>query len=442
MMRALDANVLTLAGGLRVKARVQHPQVKPRKDREGWPWVFRYWFDEIQPDGTIKTLRKYQSVGPSKGEGAIGKKQAEIERDKFLTKLNAPTVEIAIAQVATTGVVLLGEVATMYEEGYLGRENQITKPTRVKEEFYLRQYIVPKWGVLRLNQIRPKAVEDWLHTTFDSWWTMHGVRAIMSRLFYYAEGHGLWEEGKRSPASKAKLGKKHHKYERKILSFDETARVLSRLEEPHKLIIETCIATGGRISEVLGLQWRHVSLDAGTIKIDQRVWHQDIDRPKSEDSRRPLGIGDLVPRYRAKAAREDAKLDAFVFQQKRAPGRPLWDSGVRDALHEAAEAEGCDFPGLGPHSFRRANITWRQEVGGSAIEASKIAGHSDLEMTSEYTFVTPERQNELTRRIQAKLKDAATKREDRAPDVALTAPISPKSQANLAERELETTLLQ
>jgi len=45
-----------------------------------------------------------------------------------------------------------------------------------------------------------------------------------------------------------------------------------------------------------------------------------------------------------------------------------------EALHEAAKAESCDFPGLGPHSFRRANITWRQEVGGSAIEASRIAG--------------------------------------------------------------------
>jgi hypothetical protein len=47
-------------------------------------------------------------------------------------------------------------------------------------------------------------------------------------------------------------------------------------------------------------------------------------------------------------------------------------------------------------SLRRANITWRQQVGGSAIEASKIAGHHDLEMTGEYIFVTPERQNELT----------------------------------------------
>ena len=100
------------------------------------------------------------------------------------------------------------------------------------------------------------------------------------------------------------------------------------------------------------------------------------------------------------------------------PAKPLWDSGVRDALHQAAEAEGCDFEGLGPHSFRRANITWRQQVGGSAIEASKIAGHSDLEMTGEYTFVTAERQNELTRRIQEKLASAAKEATDRATEVS------------------------
>jgi integrase len=306
MILGTHASLHVLAGGLQVKARVQHPQVNPRKDRAGWPWVFRYRADEPPSDGSLKTLRKYQEIAPSKGDGAITKKQAEVERDKFLAKLNAPTIEVAVEQVAATDVALFGEVAKMYEEGYLARENQIAKPTREKEEFYLHEYIVPKWGGFRLNQIQPKAVEDWLHTTFDSWWTMHGVRAIMSRIFYYAEGHGLWEEGKRSPASKAKLGKKHHKYERRILSFDETARVLSHLEFPYDLIIETCIATGARISEVLGLTWRYVNLDAGTIKIVQRLWHQNIGRPKSEDSKRILGIGDLVERFRTNATADGA----------------------------------------------------------------------------------------------------------------------------------------
>jgi len=431
-----------LAGGLRVKARVQHPKVTQRKDRPGWPWIFRYYADELQPDGSTKVLRRYYEIAPSKGEGAITKKQAEIERDKFLSKLNAPTTEEAVQQIVSTGVAVFGEVAKMYEEGYLGREQQIARPTREKEELYLHQYIVPKWGEMRLNQIQPKAVEDWLHTTFDSWWTMHGVRAIMSRIFHYAEGHGLWEEGRRTPVSRAKLGKKRCKYERKILSFDETARILVRLEEPYRLIIETCIATGARISEVLGLSWRHVNLDAGTIKIEQRVWHQDVGRPKSESSKRVLGVGDLAERFRAKASEDGAKPDAFVFQQRRAPGKPLWDSGVRDALHQAAEAEGCDFPGLGPHSFRRANITWRQQVGGSAIEASKIAGHSDLEMTGEYTFVTPERQNELTSRIQEKLAEAASKRDGKPEPPTQPAPATSDIPPNLAETKPVTTVLQ
>jgi integrase len=442
MMLGTEGNLQALAGGLRVKARVQHPSVTRRKDRPGWPWIFRYYDDVIQPDGSVKVLRRYYEIAPSKGEGAITKKQAEVERDKFLAKLNAPTTEVAVQQVAATGVALFGEVARMYEEGYLGRENQIARPTRDKEEFYLREYIFPRWGKLRLNQIQSQAVEDWLHTTFDSWWTMHGVRAIMSRVFYYAEGHGLWEEGRRSPASKAKLGKRRYKHERKILSFDETARVLAHVQEPNRLIIETCIATGARISEVLGLKWCHVNLDGATIKIEQRVWHQDVGRPKSEDSKRILGIGDLVERLSAKATEDGATPQAFVFQQKRAPGKPLWDSGVRDALHQAAEAEGCDFPGLGPHSFRRANITWRQQVGGSAIEASKIAGHSDLEMTGEYTFVTPERQNELTRRIQEKLAEAASKRDGKSEPPTQPATSAPDVPQNLAETKPVTTVLQ
>jgi integrase len=78
---------------------------------------------------------------------------------------------------------------------------------------------------------------------------------------------GLWEEGKRSPSSRAILGKKRAKRERRILSFEDTARVLARVEEPYKLVIEVCIATGARISEVPGLMWKHVNLAAATIKI-------------------------------------------------------------------------------------------------------------------------------------------------------------------------------
>jgi integrase len=328
--------------------------------------VFRYWSDQIGPDDLVKTIRKYQAIGPSKGDSAITRKEAEVERDKFVSKLNAPSVDVAVQQVARTGVAFFGAVAQMYTDGYLAREDQISRPTREKEMFYLREYIVPKWGALRLNEIQPQAVEDWLHTTFDCWWTRHGVWAIMNRVFDHTEGHGLWGEGKRSPSSRAKLGKKRYKYERRVLSLEETARVLARLQITIRLIIEICIASRTRISEVLGLTWRHVNLDAGTIKIVQRVWHQEVGRPKAERSKRDLGVGDLVERLRAKAAEDGATPDAFVFQQKRAPGKALWDSGVRDALHQAAQAAGCDFQDWG-HTRSGAPIS----RGGSRSEEAR-----------------------------------------------------------------------
>ena len=298
MMLATEARLNMLAGGLRVKVRVQHPQVKPRMDRQGHPWIFRYWFDEIQADGSVKTLRKYQAVGLSKGDGAITKKQAEVERDKFLAKLNAPTAELAVQQVAATGVASFERVSQLYIDGYLGREKQISAPTRKKELFYLRHCAIPRWGSMRLNQIQAQAVADWLHKTFDSDWTKHGVRAIMIRVFNHAEGYGLWEEGKRNPVSKAKLGKRRLKRERRILTFEETARVLLRLEEPYRLIVETCIATGARISEVLALEWKHLDLKSGTIKIEQRVWHQEISRRKAKGADGRLGLVILSPVFR------------------------------------------------------------------------------------------------------------------------------------------------
>jgi integrase len=105
--------------------------------------------------------------------------------------------------------------------------------------------------------------------------------------------------------------------------------------------------------------------------------------------------------------RRDA--EGWLFPQASDDSQPIWDSAVRTALKKAAVAEGCDFPGFGPHSLRRANITWRQEVGASSIETSQIAGHSNTKITESYTVVQLHRQEVLTRRLQAKRTRAGEK---------------------------------
>jgi integrase len=400
-----EGTLLSLTGGVRLKPRVQHPKILECETKNPY-FYFRYWDDVIQSDGTLKPVRKKHVCGPSKGENAITKKAAAVIRDEFFAKQNAPTEKVAIAK----GQALLGQVARMYIASHLERRNKVSEPTRQKERLNLENHIIPKWGKHRLCELTPKEVEDWLYSlrTPDgeeaSWWTMHGIKATMSALYHRAEDWGLWEEGKRTPLVKVNIGKKTYKRERRILSWEETAAVLAKLEDPNRLVIETCIATSTRISEVLGLTVKHVDLDRGLIRIEQRNWRQDVDDPKTDGSRRLLALGNLVDRYRAWIATlKNTGDDAWVFPQSTDPEHALWDSGVRQALHKAAVAVGCDFNGLGPHSFRRANITWRQAVGGSAIEASKIAGHAEVDMTGEYTFVDLERQQELTVAIQERL---------------------------------------
>jgi integrase len=407
MMFDTKGNLQSLTGGFPLKVRIQHPDVHERTDRGGSYWFFRYWDDVRRADGTTKALRKFRIVGPSKGENRLSKKQAEVERDKFLAKINKPTLQEKVAD----GLALFSKMVEKYRaahvEAQVAGRFLLAKPTRDKYVIHLEQRIVPKWGDKRLIQIAPDEVQQWLYETCESWHMMNDLRGIMSGVYTKAEEWGYWPEGRRNPMSRVKIGEKWSKRPDRILTEEQTVKVLARLSDPNLLVLETAIATGARISEILGLKWSHVDLQSGVIRIVQRNWRGDIDDPKSKTSKRPLTLGYLVDRYRLKAIA--AKADDWVFVRTDGSGLPLWDSGVRKALKLAAAEEGCDFEGLGPHSFRRANITWRQEVGGSSIEASKIAGHSTVRQTEDYTQVQLDRQEELTRLIQERLASVGEK---------------------------------
>lgn len=109
---------------------------------------------------------------------------------------------------------------------------------------------------------------------------------------------GLLPDTFANPIARVKLPKKWEVYERRILSEQETMRVLARIEDPHRLICEICVATGARISEVTGLQIKHVNLEKGFIRIEQRHWRGDIDAPKTERSKRVLTLGSLAERLK------------------------------------------------------------------------------------------------------------------------------------------------
>lgn len=60
-----------------MKPRVQHPKIDECRDREKPYYFFRYWHDEVLPDGSIKTSPKRYICRPMKGKDAITKRRAE-----------------------------------------------------------------------------------------------------------------------------------------------------------------------------------------------------------------------------------------------------------------------------------------------------------------------------------------------------------------------------
>ena len=428
-MTPTEGNLLgALTGGPQLKQRVQHPEVHERKDRGTYYWFFRYRRDEMQPDGSIKTTRPFRTIGPSRGKDAIGHKDARIKRDEFLAERNAAATKLEAAVAAQEqkppepGQIIIGRLAELWRRDYVDNPKvKLAKPTRDKYNQRLKTHILPRWKDARLADLDDsKAVIDWLQHECTSWYMMMDLRNIMSGIITRAQEWGIIPRSFANPMQWVKVGRKWSVRPDRILNDQETAELFARLEDPQLLICETCISTGTRISEAVGLQLKHVDLTAGTIRIAQRHCRGDVDEPKTKNSKRTLALGSLAKRFEEWIARRGAvKPDDWIFPQEDDNSKPMWDSGVRKALKLAARAvkpegadkddPGLDFLGFGLHSFRRANITMRQEVGGSAIEASKIAGHATVSMTGDYTVVQLKRQDELTRLIQQRLDKAKAK---------------------------------
>ena len=82
-------------------------------------------------------MHSFRGVGgsPRTNPPKTERRGCQLATVRWRWELYVQIVEGAFERVAITGVALFREIAKMYEEGYLGRTNQIAQPTHVKEKF-------------------------------------------------------------------------------------------------------------------------------------------------------------------------------------------------------------------------------------------------------------------------------------------------------------------
>ena len=209
-------------------------------------------------------------------------------RDQILTMLNASPsplplgYEIPPQQPVDSATILFGHLAEMWRKDYVENPKiRLAEPTRNKYRTRLRHHVLPRWKNVPISQMRSKQILDWLHSECTSWYMMVDLRNIISTIFTKAQEWEILPDTFANPTRRVKLGRRWVVRPEQILSEEETMEVLAQLDDPHLLICETCLSTGARISEVLGLTLKHLDLQKGIVQIRQRHCRGDIDVPKS-----------------------------------------------------------------------------------------------------------------------------------------------------------------
>lgn len=186
--------------------------------------------------------------------------------------------------------------------------------------------------------------------------------------------------------------------------------------------------SGLRASEVLGLSWDDLDLDAGTARVRRAVTYSGggvglrIDRPKTA---RTGGVHHLAPTAvrlleRRRAAQAADRLAAgelwtdptyegeplrLVFTT--ATGAPVLRQTLYKAVADLCAVADVDPARVGTHTGRRSVVTALYQAGLSLDDVARHVGHASTETTAGYVTDLGHRPRDVAERAAALLDPAA-----------------------------------
>jgi integrase len=161
----------------------------------------------------------------------------------------------------------------------------------------------------------------------------------------------------------------------------QLATVLSVVHPKHRDLFELLASTGLRISEALGLEWRHLELDEGPkVKVRQQFYRGRYEPPKTRKGRRDVPIpASLASKLRRRRLASEWSLDDdLVFANE--SGKPLHVENLRRRFLRTPIGE-AGAPWAGFHTFRHTFASMKLESGAKVTEVAALLGHSSPRVT-------------------------------------------------------------
>lgn len=283
---------------------------------------------------------------------------------------------------------------------------------------YAKNWILPRWGSLLLEEVKTVEVERWLRAAEMADGSKAKIKCVMSALFSHAvrwefcshnpisSGIPVGAGGKRGPSVGVRVSAKRRRSPL-VLSPEQVASGLSHLEFRDQLLVFLDGALGARRGELGALRWMDCDFENLVFNVQHSYyWRRGghLKATKTEASARLLPMHSAL-RHALLEWRSQShyiRPEDFVFPSHRFKGRkPLDLAAVLKRRIKPAFAK-LGIVGVGWHTFRHTVGTMLAEMGEHQLTIRDYLRHSNLHVTNKYLQTTAE-----TKRVaQGKLVDA------------------------------------
>lgn len=341
---------------------------KPFRRGKGWTQVVDV------PSDTAKRKQRWVS----------GRTQAELK-----TKINAIIAQVETGTYAPPSKLTVGDVLDGWLEEIANQVRPVTLRGYRSNANKLRQ----RFGQLPVSHLRPEHLSQFYSETLASGVSAY-VAVNMHRVISEALTHAMRLNLVVRNIAQAVRPPRPRTMEKVTADSDGVSRLLiaARDSELYPLVALT-LATGLRRSEVLGLQWRDIELDAAELRVERGLHvlkggQVVYEAPKSATSRRTVALPPsaciALRAHRERMEARSAELLGATLKPEtplfvRPDFSPIRPDYVSHAFRKIAKKAG--LTGLRFHDLRHSHATLLLGQDIHPLIVSRRLGHSSIGIT-------------------------------------------------------------
>ena len=303
---------------------------------------------------------------------------------------------------------LFKEYALEWYELYCKPKLKLTTARCV--DSYMRCYLLPGFGKLRMSKITPKHVQTFLldHQELAKR-TLKDILMWLRQILDFAVEDGYLSF---NPAKSRRIANPSRKEtKREALDeadFQDILRQLPQMQPLDASLITLAMFTGMRRGEILGLKHKDIDLKNGFIHVRRSATYPNQNRAIVADPKTAAGIRDIPILHQLMPwLPKEGNPEAFIFQSEEDEMEPLSHQQFVNTWNRITK--NVDLHGATLHVLRHTFCTIANNCGMDIKTRQALAGHADIRITlNRYTHSQPEQVKRETQKMEAWLENLGT----------------------------------